>query len=135
MASLPVVTYMNKLKNGFMGCSTDSGYSYNLDFSDAEGGLGHKVMKVDTVHGSLSIIKNPLLKGIGSSMLVGCDLGNVSYRPLVGNGLNRDTYIETNVQSPDEDARKDLILTEAGLEVCLPESHFLFQFVSNGSPI
>ena len=135
MASLPVVTYMNKLKNGFMGGSTDSGYSYNLDFSDAEGGLGHKVMKVDTVHGSLSIIKNPLLKGIGSSMLVGCDLGNVSYRPLVGNGLNRDTYIETNVQSPDEDARKDLILTEAGLEVCLPESHFLFQFVSNGSPI
>ena len=135
MASLSVTTYMNQLKNGFMGGSTDSSYSYNLSFSDAEGGLGHKVMKVDTVHGSLSIVKNPLLKGIGSSMLVGCDLGCVSYRPLVGNGLNRDTYIETNIQTPGEDARKDQILTEAGLEVCLPESHFLYQFTSNGSPI
>jgi hypothetical protein len=68
-------------------------------------------------------------------MMVGVDLGSVSYRPLVGNGLNRDTYIETNVQSPDEDSRKDQILTEAGLEVCLPESHFIYNFVSGSKPI
>jgi hypothetical protein len=136
MASLPVVTYMNQLKNGFMSSSPDSGtMKYNLSFSDAEGGLGHKVMKVDTVHGSLAIVRNPLLKGIGKSMMVGVDLDNVKYRPLVGNGINRDTYIDTNVQGVDEDARKDLILTEAGLEVCMPESHFLYQFVSNGVPI
>jgi len=47
------------------------------------------------------------------------------YRPLVGNGINRDTQVMTNVQSADEDLRKDMILTEAGLEVCLPESHYL----------
>jgi len=136
MASLPVVTYMNQLKNGFMSSSPDSGtMKYNLSFSDAEGGLGHKVMKVDTVHGSLAIVRNPLLKGIGKSMMVGVDLDNVKYRPLVGNGINRDTYIDTNVQGVDEDARKDLILTEAGLEVCMPESHFLYQFVSNGIPL
>jgi hypothetical protein len=137
MASLPVVTYMNQLKNGFMSSSPDSGtMKYNLSFSDAEGGLGHKVMKIDTVHGSLAIVKNPLLKGgVGSSLMVGVDLDNVKYRPLVGNGINRDTYIDTNVQGVDEDARKDLILTEAGLEVCMPESHFLYQFVSNGTPI
>ena len=136
MASLPVVTYMNQLKNGFMSASADSNVMrYNMDFSSAEGGLGHKVMKVDTVHGSIAIVKNPLLKGVGSSMMVGVDLDNVKYRPLVGNGVNRDTYIDTNVQTPDEDSRKDLILTEAGLEVCLPESHFLFSLVSNGTPI
>ena len=135
MASMPVVTYLNKLKGGFMDSSTNSSYSYNLDFSSAEGGLGHKVMKIDTVHGALSIVKNPLLKGIGSSMMVGVDLGSVSYRPLVGNGLNRDTYIETNIQTPGEDSRKDQILTEAGLEICLPESHFLYQFVDNGKTI
>ena len=135
MASLPVVTYFNKMKSGFASGSVDDKYSYNLNFSHAEGGLGHKVMKIDTVHGSISIVKNPLLKGIGKSMMVGVDLGCVSYRPLVGNGLNRDTYIETNVQSPDEDSRKDQILTEAGLEVCLPETHFLYQFVSNAVPI
>jgi len=136
MASLPVVTYMNQLKNGFMSGSSDSNVMrYNMDFSDAEGGLGHKVMKVDTVHGSIAIVKNPLLKGVGSSMMVGVDLDNVKYRPLVGNGVNRDTYIDTNVQTPDEDSRKDLILTEAGLEVCLPESHFLFSFVNNTAPL
>ena len=32
----------------------------------------------------------------------------------------------TNVQAADEDLRKDMILTEAGLEVTLPESHALF---------
>ena len=135
MASMPVITYFNQLKNGFMQGSSNSTMRYNLDFSDAEGGLGHKVMKVDTVHGSLAIVKNPLLKGHAASMMVGVDLDNVKYRPLVGNGVNRDTYIDTNVQSPDEDSRKDLILTEAGLEVCMPESHFLYQFVNNGAQI
>ena len=53
------------------------------------------------------------------------DMDNVAYRPLVGNGVNRDTQIMTNVQSADEDLRKDMIMTEAGLEVSLPESHYL----------
>jgi hypothetical protein len=135
MASLPVVTYLNQLKGGFMDGSTTSRYTYNLDFSAADGGMGHKVMKIDTVHGSLAVVRNPLLKGIGKSMMVGVDLDNVKYRPLVGNGVNRDTHIDTNVQTPDEDSRKDLILTEAGLEVCMPESHFLYQFVTTGTPI
>tara|TARA_R110002051_G_scaffold88750_1_gene156447 strand:- start:2988 stop:4421 length:1434 start_codon:yes stop_codon:yes gene_type:complete len=135
MASLPVVTYLNKLKGGFMDSSASSRFTYNLDFSSADGGMGHKVMKIDTVHGSLAVVRNPLLKGIGKSMMVGVDLDNVKYRPLVGNGVNRDTHIDTNVQTPDEDSRKDLILTEAGLEVCMPESHFLYQFVTNGTPI
>ena len=81
MASMPVVTYLNKLKGGFMEGSTNARYTYNLDFSAVDGGLGHKVMKIDTVHGALSVVKNPLLKGIGSSMMVGVDLGSVSYRP------------------------------------------------------
>ena len=115
-----------------MDGSANSVMRYNLNFSDAEGGLGHKVMKIDTVHGSIAVVKNPLLKGSAASMMVGVDLDNVKYRPLVGNGVNRDTYIDTNVQAPDEDSRKDLILTEAGLEICLPESHFLYNFV-NGS--
>jgi hypothetical protein len=49
---------------------------------------------------------------------------------LVGNGLNRDTNIVTNVQSADEDLRKDMILTEAGLEISLPESHALYNIES-----
>ena len=135
MASLPVITYFNQMKNGFMSSSANSSMRYNLDFSQVEGGLGHKVMKIETVHGSLAIVKNPLMKGVAKSMMVGIDLDNVKYRPLVGNGVNRDTYIDTNVQTAGEDSRKDLILTEAGLEVCMPESHFLYQFVNNTTPI
>ena len=56
------------------------------------------------------------------------DMNHVSYRPLVGNGVNRDTHIVTNVQQADEDLRKDMILTEAGLEVTVPESHALYSF-------
>ena len=56
------------------------------------------------------------------------DMGQVAYRPLVGNGVNRDTHIITNVQQSDEDLRKDMILTEAGLEITLPETHALYNF-------
>ena len=52
-------------------------------------------------------------------------MNNVAYRPLVGNGVSRDTQIITNIQGDGVDGRKDMILTEAGLEVCLPESHYL----------
>jgi len=82
-------------------------------------------MKIDTVHGSLSLVKEPLFRVNSSGYLCLVDLDHVSYRPLVGNGLNRDTSITTNVQQADEDLRKDLILTEAGLEVSLPETHAL----------
>ena len=59
-------------------------------------------------------------------MMMMADMSQLAYRPLVGNGLNRDTQIMTNVQSADEDLRKDMILTEAGLEITLPESHALY---------
>jgi hypothetical protein len=58
------------------------------------------------------------------------DMAQVAYRPLVGNGVNRDTHVITNVQQADEDLRKDMILTEAGLEVSLPETHMLYNFES-----
>jgi len=54
------------------------------------------------------------------------DMSKLSYRPLVGNGINRDTFITTNVQSDDEDLRKDMILTEGGLEITLPETQMMY---------
>ena len=53
---------------------------------------------------------------------------NVAYRPLVGNGNSRDTFIETNIQTPGTDGRKDQIITECGLEIQLPETHALLKF-------
>ena len=128
LASLPVISLFNKLGDGvgFIGDTIGGGARYNFEAS--KGSFGHKIMKIDTVHGDISLVREPLFrKGAGEFMCL-VDLDHVAYRPLVGNGVNRDTAITTNVQQADEDLRKDLILTEAGLEVSLPETHALFNF-------
>ena len=128
LCSLPVISLFNKLGDGvgFIGDSMGGSNRYNFDAS--QGSFGHKVMKIDTVHGDLSLVKEPLFRGMSGEFMLLADLDHVSYRPLVGNGVNRDTSITTNVQQADEDLRKDMILTEAGLEVSLPETHALFNF-------
>ena len=73
-------------------------------------------------------MQEPLFRGIASGYMCLVDLDHVAYRPLVGNGQNRDTHIITNVQQADEDLRKDMILTEAGLEITIPETHSLYSF-------
>jgi len=123
LASLPVVSHFNKL-GGFVSSSID-GTPGNYNFEKSQGAFGHKVMKIETIHGDLSMVKEPLFRGNSAGFLAMVDLDHVSYRPLVGNGVNRDTSITTNVQQADEDLRKDMILTEAGLEVSLPETHAL----------
>ena len=128
LASLPVVTQLNKIgDSGFLDVSTNSTQiQLNAPLEQREGAFGHKVMNLETIHGDLHIVKEPLFRGIASGMMCMVDMGKVAYRPLVGNGVNRDTQIETNVQAADEDLRKDMILTEAGLEVTIPEAHALY---------
>jgi len=124
LASLPVISHFNQLGgNGFVAGSVASETPYNLEKST--GSFGHRIMKIETVHGDLSLVREPLFRGSSAGFLCLVDLDHVSYRPLVGNGINRDTSITTNVQQADEDLRKDLILTEAGLEISLPETHAL----------
>ena len=135
LASLPVISHFNKIGvGGFIGGSmldgtstaVNTGASRNsYNFSAAQGAFGHMVTKVDTIHGDITLVKEPLFRGFSAGFLGLVDLDHVSYRPLVGNGVNRDTSITTNVQQADEDLRKDMILTEAGLEVTLPETHAL----------
>jgi hypothetical protein len=127
LASLPVISQFNKMgADSFvdtsLGVSSGPG-RYN--FERSQGVFGHKILKIETIHGDMSMVKEPLFRGQSAGFLALVDLDHVSYRPLVGNGMNRDTHISTNVQSADEDLRKDMILTEAGLEVSLPETHAL----------
>ena len=121
LASLPVISHFNKIGGFAEGSLTATLSQYNFEAS--KGVFGHKVMKIETVHGDTTIVKEPLFRNNSSGLMAFVDLDHVSYRPLVGNGINRDTSITTNVQQADEDLRKDMILTEAGLEVSLPETH------------
>ncbi len=128
LCSLPVITFFNKLGDGaFLDASIGhSNGPFRLNMDSREGAFGHSVMVIDTIHGKLNLVKEPLFRGIASGFMLMADMTQLAYRPLIGNGINRDTQVMTNVQAADEDLRKDMILTEAGLEITLPESHALF---------
>ena len=143
LAGLPVISFFNKVGDGsfvtnslsfnanaaLSGAATTTNQSpHQMNWSNREGSFGHKVMMLNTVHGDLNIIREPLFRGMSGGMMLMADMGQLAYRPLVGNGLNRDTHIVTNVQQADEDLRKDMILTEAGLEITIPETHCLYSF-------
>ena len=130
LAGLPVISYLNKVgSGGFMFNSTVvDRVSMDFNLEPRQSAFGHKIMELDTIHGSLAIVKEPIFRGYASGLMAIADMNHVSYRPLVGNGVNRDTHIVTNVQQAAEDLRKDMILTEAGLEVTVPESHALYSF-------
>lgn len=128
LASLPVITFFNKMGDGaFIDASVGhSNAPYRVNMNNVQGSFGHQLMEINTVHGSMYLVKEPLFRGIASGFMLMADMSKLAYRPLVGNGLNRDTQIMTNVQNADEDLRKDMILTEAGLEITLPECHALY---------
>ena len=136
LCSLPVITWFNKLSgfnmnNANIGANPDTTESTNafmLDIQNIKGSFGHKVMYIDTVHGSYALVKEPLFRGNSANYMAVIDLSKLAYRPLVGNGVSRDTHIMTNVQTPDKDSRLDMILTEAGLEFGLPECHAVYDF-------
>ena len=128
LASRKVITYLNKLGNGsFMNNSVGSS-QYRLDIQSVPGAFGHSVTVVNTIFGNLHFVAEPLLRGPWQDYCVAVDLGNVAYRPLVGNGISRDTFIETNVQDNGVDGRQDQIVTEGGLEIQLPETHAILKF-------
>ena len=128
LASRKVITYLNKLGAGsFMNNSVGSS-QYRLDVNTIPGAFGHTVTVVNTIFGNLHFVAEPLLRGPWEDYCVCVDLSNVAYRPLAGNGVSRDTFIETNVQNPGVDGRQDQIITEAGLEISLPETHAIIKF-------
>ena len=128
LASRKVITYLNKLGNGsFLNNSVGSS-QYKLDVQNIKGSFGHQVTMVNTIFGNLHFVAEPLLRGPWENYACCVDMKNVAYRPLVGNGISRDTFIETNVQNNGIDGRQDQVITEAGLEVSLPETHAVLKF-------
>ena len=128
LSSRKVITYLNKLGGGsFMNNSIGSN-QYRLDVTTIPGSFGHSVTKVSTIYGNLHFVAEPLLRGPWENYCCAVDMKNVAYRPLSGNGVNRDTFVETNIQDNDEDGRRDQIITEAGLEISLPETHAVIKW-------
>lgn len=127
LASRKVLAWLNKLDDGFLKNTVSSG-SYRMDVQNIKGSFGHEVTKINTIFGNLHFVAEPLFRGQDEDIAIAVDLANVKYRPLSGNGVSRDTHIVTNVQNNNVDGRKDMVLTEAGLEISLPETHALLKF-------
>jgi len=138
LCSRKVLTWLNKLGgNSFLGNTlalgsrpddSESTNPYMLDVQNIKGAFGHMVTKVNTLYGNLHFVADHLFRGPWEQYAIMVDLKNVAYRPLAANGYSRDTFIETNVQANDMDGRKDMIITEAGLEISLPETHTVLKF-------
>tara|TARA_R100000908_G_C3756416_1_gene151178 strand:- start:259 stop:1689 length:1431 start_codon:yes stop_codon:yes gene_type:complete len=142
LASRKIISYFNKLGgDSFLGNTVALGQvsagtpsnsygsnGYKLDVQNVQGAFGHNVSVVNTIYGNLNLVAEPLFRGMYEDYAIMIDLPNVAYRPLAGNGVNRDTHIITNVQNNNEDGRKDIVMTEAGLEISLPETHTILKF-------
>jgi hypothetical protein len=90
--------------------------------------FGVDITTISTIYGDMNVARNVHLDGTNVQM-IGINMKYVAYRPLVGNGLNRDTSVYVGVQTLENsgvDRRVDQILTEAGMEFCCPETHALW---------
>ena len=90
--------------------------------------LGLDTTTISTVYGDINLVRNVHLDGTNVAML-GVNMKHCAYRPLVGNGINRDTSIYVGVQTLENsgvDRRVDQILTEAGMEWSMPEAHAIW---------
>lgn len=90
--------------------------------ADMDKTYGLNITRYMTPHGVLNIVHHPLLVQGYSGYSIALDLEELAYRPLTG----RDTKLKTNIQLPDEDGRRDMYITEAGLELKHPSKHGIF---------
>ena len=87
--------------------------------------FGVDISVISTPFGDMKVSRNIHLDGAEVKMLA-VNMNHCKYRPLVGNGLNRDTAVYVGVQTLENsgvDRRVDLIQTEAGMEWQMPEAH------------
>ena len=93
--------------------------------------FGLDITTISTPYGDMNVTRNIHLdSGQGGASIVAVNMKHVKYRPLAGNGLNRDTSIYVGVQSLENtgvDRRIDLIQTEAGLQCNMPEAHAVWK--------
>jgi len=135
MVSTDVYNWLHKLSGYFSanvqqvaGVSNGAG---RADFSmgGKKNVFGVDITQIYTPYGVMNVSRNIHLDGTGVKMLA-VNMKNCAYRPLVGNGLNRDTAVYVGVQTLENsgvDRRVDLIQTEAGMEWQMPESHAVWK--------
>ena len=127
--STAVYNWLHKL-GGYFKNNLEISPNFRADFAmtGKKKILGIDITTFSTPYGDMNVARNIHLDGSNIKML-GINMKYASYRPLIGNGVNRDTSVYVGVQTLENsgiDRRVDLILTEAGLELSMPECHALW---------
>jgi len=127
--STDTFNWLHKL-GGFFSNNIEisSNYRADLAVTGRKKVLGLDTTTISTVYGDMNLVRNIHLDGTNVRIL-GINMSHCKYRPLVGNGLNRDTSIYVGVQTLENtgvDRRVDQILTEAGMEWGMPEAHAIW---------
>jgi len=107
-ASAAVVSMINNWAKG------------KLEVMSTEKTYGLRIVTYNSPHGTLHMIKHPLLTGTPyGNYAVGLDMETLTYRYL----SNRDTKLLTNRQARGEDSQVDEYLSEVGLHMEQEERH------------
>ena len=127
--STAVYNWLHKLSGYFANnLETSPNLRAEMSLSGKKKVFGVDISTISTVYGDMNVARNVHLDGTNIKML-GINMKNCAYRPLVGNGLNRDTSVYVGVQTLENsgvDRRVDQILTEAGMEWSMAESHAIW---------
>jgi hypothetical protein len=127
--STAVYNWLHKL-SGYFANNLEISPNFRADMSltGKKKVFGVDISTFSTVYGDMQVARNVHLDGTNVKML-GINMKNCAYRPLVGNGINRDTSVYVGVQTLENsgvDRRVDQILTEAGMEWSMAESHAIW---------
>ncbi len=139
MCSTAVYNWLHKL-GGYMtanakeagdGTLGNSFARLDMNIMNKSKKFGLDITTISTPYGDMNVTRNIHLDGgAAGASIVAVNMQHVKYRPLAGNGVNRDTAIYVGVQSLENtgvDRRIDLIQTEAGLQCNMPEAHAVWK--------
>ena len=128
--STAVYNWLHKLGGYFKNnLEISTNYRADMAITGKKKVFGVDITTITTPYGDMNVARNIHLDGTDISILA-VNMKNCAYRPLVGNGLNRDTSVYVGVQTLENsgiDRRVDLILTEAGMEWQMPEAHAIWK--------
>lgn len=128
--STDVYNWIHKLGGYFkQNIGIDDQFRADLAVTGRKKVMGLDITTISTVYSDMNLSRAIALDGSPVKIL-GVNMNHVKYRPLVGNGVNRDTAIYAGVQSLENsgiDKRVDMILTEAGFEWQMPEAHAVWK--------
>ena len=124
-----VYNWLHKLGGYFKNnLEISSNFRSDLALTGKKKVFGVDISTFSTPYGDMNVARNIHLDGTTVKM-VGINMKNCAWRPLVGNGINRDTSVYVGVQTLENsgvDRRVDLILTEGGMEWSMAESHAIW---------